>query len=150
MWASKGRSEQARRYVDRYKGTKKCHRPEAYLIVALCRYCSCPHLARSAAQLLTTLTSHLTFHESLAFLSLPFVLNPLSNAMADQRQRIIASVFSRRNAEGNLEETYVAHIKIWEDAGPEGGGRKPRYILLSRMFQILPLPEAGGKRGDRG
>ncbi|KAF9479714.1 exocyst complex component, sec3 subunit [Pholiota conissans] len=52
--------------------------------------------------------------------------------MADQRQRIIASVFSRRNAEGNLEETYVSHIKIWEDAGPEGGGRKPRYILLSQ------------------
>ncbi|TFK77261.1 hypothetical protein BDN72DRAFT_784249 [Pluteus cervinus] len=52
--------------------------------------------------------------------------------MADQRQRIIASVFSRRNAAGELEETYVSHIKIWEDAGPEGGGRKPRYILLSQ------------------
>ncbi|KAG5718258.1 Exocyst complex component 1 [Termitomyces sp. T112] len=52
--------------------------------------------------------------------------------MADQRQRIIASVFSRRNASGNLEETYVSHVKIWEDAGPEGGGRKPRYILLSQ------------------
>ncbi|KAF8973564.1 exocyst complex component Sec3-domain-containing protein [Flammula alnicola] len=51
--------------------------------------------------------------------------------MADQRQRIISSVFSRRNAEGNLEETYVSHVKIWEDAGTEGGGRKPRYILLS-------------------
>ncbi|KAF4623518.1 hypothetical protein D9613_002135 [Agrocybe pediades] len=49
--------------------------------------------------------------------------------MADQRQRIIASVFSRRNAAGNLEETYVAHIKIWED-GPDG--RKPRYLLLSQ------------------
>lgn len=57
--------------------------------------------------------------------------------MADQnsvRQRIIASVFSRRNAAGTLEETYVSHVKIWEDAGPEGGARKPRYILLSRMF----------------
>ncbi|RDB28442.1 Exocyst complex component 1 [Hypsizygus marmoreus] len=52
--------------------------------------------------------------------------------MADQRQNIIASVFSRRNAMGNLEETYVSHVKIWEDAGPEGGGRKPRYILLSQ------------------
>lgn len=51
--------------------------------------------------------------------------------MADQRQRIITSVFSRRNAAGNLEETYVSHVKIWEDAGE--GGRKPRYILLSRM-----------------
>ncbi|KAF5384820.1 hypothetical protein D9615_001378 [Tricholomella constricta] len=52
--------------------------------------------------------------------------------MADQRQKIIASVFSRRNATGNFEETYVSHVKIWEDAGPEGGGRKPRYILLSQ------------------
>ncbi|KAF4605051.1 hypothetical protein EYR40_003834 [Pleurotus pulmonarius] len=55
--------------------------------------------------------------------------------MADQisvRDRIISSVFSRRNAMGSLEETYVGHVKIWEDAGPEGGGRKPRYILLSQ------------------
>ncbi|KAF8913023.1 exocyst complex component Sec3-domain-containing protein [Gymnopilus junonius] len=52
--------------------------------------------------------------------------------MADQRHNIIASVFSRRNAAGNLEETYVSHVKIWEDAGIEGGGRKPRYILLSQ------------------
>lgn len=56
--------------------------------------------------------------------------------MADQRQKIIASVFSRRNAAGNLEETYVSHVKIWEDAGTEGGGRKPRYILLSRMLSF--------------
>ncbi|KAJ7706358.1 exocyst complex component sec3 subunit [Mycena rosella] len=52
--------------------------------------------------------------------------------MADQRQTIISSVFSRRNAAGVLEESYVAHVKIWEDAGSEGGGRKPRYILLSQ------------------
>ncbi|KAF8832200.1 hypothetical protein HHX47_DHR1001902 [Lentinula edodes] len=52
--------------------------------------------------------------------------------MSDQKQRIIDSVFSRRNAAGSLEETYVSHVKIWEDAGPEGGGRKPRYILLSQ------------------
>jgi hypothetical protein len=45
----------------------------------------------------------------------------------EQRQKIISSVFSRR------DEVYVGHIKIWEDAGPEGGGRKPRYILISRM-----------------
>lgn len=50
--------------------------------------------------------------------------------MADIKQSIIASVFSRRNATGNLEETYVSHIKIWEDAGAEG--RKARYILLSQ------------------
>ncbi|KDR85366.1 hypothetical protein GALMADRAFT_234191 [Galerina marginata CBS 339.88] len=51
--------------------------------------------------------------------------------MADQRQRIIASVFPRRNT-GGSEESYVSHVKIWEDAGTEGGGRKPRYILLSQ------------------
>lgn len=52
--------------------------------------------------------------------------------MADQdsvRQRIIASVFSRRSATGAPEDTYVGHVKIWED---DGGGRKARYILLSR------------------
>jgi exocyst complex component 1 len=60
--------------------------------------------------------------------------------MADQRQRIIASVFSRRNALGDLEETYVSHVKIWEDAE---GGRKPRYILLSRMCsQLSPLSDS--------
>ncbi|KIY45788.1 hypothetical protein FISHEDRAFT_48677 [Fistulina hepatica ATCC 64428] len=49
--------------------------------------------------------------------------------MSDQqRATIIASVLNRRNAAGNLEETYVSHVKIWEDS-PEG--RKPRYILLS-------------------
>ena len=56
--------------------------------------------------------------------------------MAEQRQKIIASLFSRRNASGNLEETYVSHVKIWEDAE---GGRKPRYILLSRRLQYIFL-----------
>ncbi|KAF9270059.1 hypothetical protein L218DRAFT_888394 [Marasmius fiardii PR-910] len=45
--------------------------------------------------------------------------------MSDQRQRIIDSVFSKNG------ETYIAHIKIWED-NPENGGKKPRYILLSQ------------------
>ncbi|EAU92708.2 exocyst protein [Coprinopsis cinerea okayama7 len=47
-----------------------------------------------------------------------------------QRQQIISSVFARRNANGS-DETYVCHLKIWEDAG-DAGGRKPRYILLSQ------------------
>ncbi|KAJ7099628.1 exocyst complex component Sec3-domain-containing protein [Mycena crocata] len=46
-----------------------------------------------------------------------------------QREKIISSVFSRTGA---LQESYISHVKIWEDAGPEGGGRKPRYILLSQ------------------
>ncbi|KAM6498447.1 Exocyst complex component Sec3 domain containing protein [Amanita muscaria] len=50
--------------------------------------------------------------------------------MSDEQQRIIASVFSRRNAHGSLDETYVSHVKIWEDA--DGAGRKLRYILLSQ------------------
>ncbi|KAJ8083824.1 hypothetical protein AAF712_000742 [Marasmius tenuissimus] len=45
--------------------------------------------------------------------------------MSDQRQRIIDSVFSKNG------ETYIGHIKIWED-NPETGGKKPRYILLSQ------------------
>nr|GAT61106.1 predicted protein [Mycena chlorophos] len=52
--------------------------------------------------------------------------------MADQRQKIIDSVFSRVNAAGQLEETYIGHVKIWEDAGAEG--KKPRYILLSQTL----------------
>ncbi|KAI6153692.1 exocyst complex component Sec3-domain-containing protein [Pisolithus tinctorius] len=54
--------------------------------------------------------------------------------MADNdhtRQRIITSVFDKRNAGAAIQESYVAHVKIWEDAG-EGQGKKPRYILLSR------------------
>ncbi|KAG8219670.1 exocyst complex component Sec3-domain-containing protein [Butyriboletus roseoflavus] len=47
------------------------------------------------------------------------------------RQRIIASVFDKRNAGADALESYIAHIKIWEDAG-EGQGKKPRYILISR------------------
>jgi len=54
--------------------------------------------------------------------------------MTDVRKRIIDSVFSKRNAAGKQEEIYVAHVKIWEDVGDDNGGRKPRYILLSRMF----------------
>ncbi|KIJ46416.1 hypothetical protein M422DRAFT_250011 [Sphaerobolus stellatus SS14] len=41
------------------------------------------------------------------------------------QQRIVSSVFTKRSP----QETYVAHVKIWEDG--EDGGRKPRYIILS-------------------
>jgi exocyst complex component 1 len=46
------------------------------------------------------------------------------------RQRIISSVFTKRSATG-VQEDYVAHLKIWEDA--EDGTPKPRFILLARM-----------------
>ncbi|KAG2045028.1 exocyst complex component Sec3-domain-containing protein [Suillus americanus] len=47
------------------------------------------------------------------------------------KQRIIASVFDKRNSGAAIQETYVGHIKIWEDAG-EDSSKKPRYILLSQ------------------
>ena len=56
------------------------------------------------------------------------------STMADHdraRQRIVASVFDKRNAAADVQESYVAHIKIWEDAG-DGQGKKPRYIIISR------------------
>jgi exocyst complex component 1 len=59
--------------------------------------------------------------------------------MADSdsiRKRIISSVFNRRNASGDSNETYVSHVKIWEDAGSEAD-LKPRYILLARTLRPL-------------
>ena len=49
------------------------------------------------------------------------------------RQRIIESVFSKLNTSGH-QETYVSHVKIWEEVAPEEGGRKPRYIILASMY----------------
>lgn len=61
----------------------------------------------------------------------------------DQKRKIIASVFSRRNAAGTLDETYVAHLKIWDGGGP---GAKPRYILLSRTSESLVYCAETNKR----
>lgn len=57
------------------------------------------------------------------------------SAPSDVRQAIINSVFSRRNASGGPEESYISHVKIWEEAGPDAGEMKHRYILLSRMCE---------------
>lgn len=49
--------------------------------------------------------------------------------MAEQesvKQRIVASVFA------DSEDTYVGHVKVIEDGGLDGGGRKVRFIILSR------------------
>lgn len=51
------------------------------------------------------------------------------DSVGAQRQKIISSVFDKRNAAGS-DETYLAHVKIWEEEG-QSGGRKARYILLS-------------------
>lgn len=49
------------------------------------------------------------------------------------KESIISSLFSRRDqATGDLEETYVSHVKVWEEDGK--GPMKPRYILLSGML----------------
>ena len=59
----------------------------------------------------------------------------MANDYETVKQRIIASVFNRRNATGDVEESYVCHLKIWEI---EGGHDKSRYILLARecAFQL--------------
>ena len=58
----------------------------------------------------------------------------MSEDVDSVRRRIISSVFNRRNAASGTAETYVSHVKIWEDAGPEAD-LKPRYILLARMLK---------------
>ena len=58
----------------------------------------------------------------------------------DVRERIIASVFSRRNANGATVENYISHVKVWEDSGNDADGLKPRFILLSRMSSPAALP----------
>lgn len=56
----------------------------------------------------------------------------------DTRQQIINSLFNRRAEDGVLDETYIAHLKIWEDSPPgevpvnaEDAGRKSRYLMLA-------------------
>ncbi|KAI0715395.1 exocyst complex component Sec3-domain-containing protein [Earliella scabrosa] len=44
------------------------------------------------------------------------------------RQRIVSSVFTTKL----VDESYVAHIKIWESDNSDESGKKPRYIILSR------------------
>lgn len=59
--------------------------------------------------------------------------------MLNERQNIIDSVFSRRNAQGVPDEVYVSHLKIWEDAD---ASKKLRYILLSRMSYSSRLSDS--------
>ena len=57
------------------------------------------------------------------------------------RQRIVSSVFTTKL----VEETYVSHIKIWEEDASDDGGKKPRYIILSSVllhrFLSPPYPK---------
>lgn len=57
---------------------------------------------------------------------------------------IIASLFSRRSAEdGELDEAYVAHVKIFEEE-PGEGLVKARYLMLAGTlaFSISSLTAA--------
>lgn len=61
----------------------------------------------------------------------PLTLETMASQPPSTKQDIIASLFSKRAAEdGNLEESYISHVKIFEDDG-EGGGVKARYLTLS-------------------
>jgi len=73
----------------------------------------------------------------------PATLSALVSLMdiLSQRQKIISSVFDKRNAAGS-DELYVAHVKIWEDPTSDGPSRKPRYILLSRTSPVTPSPHS--------
>lgn len=50
------------------------------------------------------------------------------------KERIIQSVFAKRNATSAVDEAYVAHLKIWEI---EGGNDKPRFIILAGMPNVF-------------
>ena len=57
------------------------------------------------------------------------------------RDQIIASLFRKVNADGIVEETYVSHVKVWEEVTPghdaptaNPGAIKPRYILVAGWF----------------
>lgn len=56
---------------------------------------------------------------------------------SDTQSQIISSLFSRRDPATNaLEETYIAHLKIWEEVPigsgqPDEGQKKARYLLLA-------------------
>lgn len=59
------------------------------------------------------------------------ILETMASQPPSTKQDIIASLFSKRAVEdGNLEESYISHVKIFEDDG-EGGGVKARYLTLS-------------------
>lgn len=53
---------------------------------------------------------------------------------AEERAAIIASMFSKNKDIGDLEQTYVSHLKVWQEAGGEGEPMQCRYIVLSGML----------------
>lgn len=68
-----------------------------------------------------------------AFRSRP--VTPFPNSMADNvKQQIITTALAKRGEDGQPEETYVQHLRIWED---DDGGSKSRLVILS-CKSILP------------
>lgn len=69
----------------------------------------------------------------------------MSDEYALFRERIIASLFRKTNEAGILEDTYVGHVKIWEDVPPqvnqfaEENGMKPRYLMVSSQLCSSPV-----------
>lgn len=68
----------------------------------------------------------------------------MADEYAATRERIIASLFRKTNEAGLLEDTYVGHVKIWEDVPPqvnqysEESGMKPRYLMVSSELRTGP------------
>lgn len=65
---------------------------------------------------------------------------PTGAGLPDTKQQIVTSLFSKRSPDGSLEETYIAHLKIWEDVPQDArsgvgnnydDGRKARYLMLA-------------------
>jgi hypothetical protein len=66
------------------------------------------------------------------------ILSPDWSRVPDMetQQQIKQSLFSHRGPDGQLDETYIAHLKIWEDVPvgsgqPDEGNKKARYLMLS-------------------
>ena len=65
------------------------------------------------------------------------------------REAITRSLFSKFDESGVREDTYVGHVKIWEDVPDEADeyneatGMKPRYLMVSsasvRCNNLLPI-----------
>lgn len=72
----------------------------------------------------------------------------------EAKDQIIQSLFSARSQDGHLVETYIAHLKVWEDVPassgqPDAGTKKSRYLMLAVTLQGKVLLHKG-KRNNNG
>ena len=62
--------------------------------------------------------------------TLPGDMSAFQPAPPDEvRQHIISSIFSRKAADGTLEETLISYVKVYEQEGE--GEAKTRYLMLA-------------------